>query len=396
MRVSFELTEQLAGGDAVVLAHARFIFSLVCTALLLLGFVACSDSAPQRDAPIVVTIDSTVLAIPDTMPFLNGRTQAVLRDGSHLLDFRTSVLHFARTGAFIRSLGSAGNGPGEFGRLSTIIPLPGDTLLAGMDVQRQRIVILRIPDGALSREVPMPFRFFAGQQWRIRGDTVFMPVTLDANASVLWVPATDSIHRFGSAPTLLEQSTVAYSRGGEPSLAPLDSGWLLLMPADDRLYLTDAAGHARSFVTLPHRQRRGVPSDLVEQTAALTAEANTFLASLSMGITRLSDGSFLVIHADSDFEQVGNQVVYSNTTYWASVVSSDLTRACVDAPIRFPSMDLARVVFDGDTLLLLGRRLEDDMTERATLRRFMIRAEGCRWIALGPPTSPSLMKLNAQ
>jgi hypothetical protein len=323
------------------------------------------------------------------MPFLNGRTQAVLSDGSILLDFRSFVLRFSSTGALIGTLGSAGAGPGEFGRLSAVIALPGDSLIAGVDVQRQRIVVLRIADGSLQREVPMPFRFFAGQQWRIRGDTVFMPVTLDAQPFVRWAVATDAIQRFGSAPTLIDQSTVAYSRGGEPSLAPYKDGWLALMPADDRLYVLDASGVVQSAITLPRRQRRGVPPDLVAQTAALTAESNRFLASLSLGVTQLSDGRYLVVHADSDFEQIGNQVEYTNTTYWASVVSADLTRACVDEPIRFPSVDLSRAVFHGDTLWLLGRTVDGGGMVRATQRRFVVSTEGCEWI---PLTSESVLR----
>ncbi len=334
-------------------------------------------------SPPVTELGSVELAIPDTMPFLNGRTQAVLKDGSILLDFRTSVLRFAPTGAFVGTLGRSGAGPGEFGRLSAVIVLPGDSLVAGVDVQRNRVVVLRLDDGSLQREVPMPFRFFAGQQWRVRGDTVVMSVTLDAQPFVRWILTTDSIERWGSAPTLLGESTVAYSRGGEPSLAPSDDGWLALMPADERLFVTDASGVAQSAVTLPRRQRRGVPSDLVEQTAALTAESSSFLASLSLGVARLSDGNFLVVHADSDFAQVGNQVEYTNTTYWASLVSSDLKSACVDEPIRFPSVDLSRAVFHGDTLLLLARTVEDDGSVRATQRRYVVSGVGCEWTALG-------------
>jgi hypothetical protein len=363
------------------------VFRVTTTALLASTIAACGAESPPRESPLVTQLDSTELAIPDTMPFLNGRTQAVLADGSILLDFRTTALHFSPRGELIRALGRPGGGPGEFGRVSAIIPLPGDTLLAGMDPQRNRIVVLRIADGSLQREVPMPFRFFAGQQWRIRGDTVFMPVTLDAQPFVRWVLATDSLDRWGAAPTLIAQSTSAYSRGGEPSLAPHGAGWVALMPADDRLYVTDAAGVAQSFVTLPRRQRLGVPVDLIEQTAALTAETDRFLASLSMGVTQLSDGSYLVVHADTDFVQAATQVEYSNTTYWASIVSADLSRACVDEPIRFPSVDLARVVFSGDTVLMLARTVHDDGTVRATQRRYKVSSEGCAWTALETPVA---------
>jgi hypothetical protein len=159
------------------------------------------------------------------------------------------------------------------------------------------------------------------------------------------------------------------------------------MPADNRLYITDAAGVAQSFVTLPRRQRLGVPADLIEQTAALTAETDRFLASLSMGVTQLSDGNYLLVHVDTDYVQAATQVEYSNTTYWASIVSADLSRACVDEPIRFPSVDLARVVFSGDTVLLLARTVHDDGSVRATQRRYTVSSEGCAWTALEAPVA---------
>jgi len=166
------------------------------------------------------------------------------------------------------------------------------------------------------------------------------------------------------------------------ALASFGDGWLALMRADERLFVTDASGITQSAVALPRRQRRGVPTDLVQQTAALTAESKTFLASLALGVTRLSDGNYLVVHADSDFEQVGNQVEYTNTTYWASVVSPDLQRGCVDEPITFPSVDLSRAVFHGDTLLLPGRTAEAHGNVRTTQRRYAVSPQGCQWIPL--------------
>lgn len=357
--------------------------------LLSLTLLGCSQMAipDAKSSPRVTELVSIVMAAPDSMPYLYGPAQAVLSNGSVLTEFGTSILRFDANGALIASFGREGKGPGEFVRVSAVITLPGDSLVAGVDARNQRISIFHVEDGALQREIRMPFRFFAGQQWRMHQGAVMMPVSLQEVPFVRWELATDAFAPWGRIPSVFGRSSVAYSRGGEPSLAPSGPRWVVQMPADNRLFITDSTGVAQSFVHLPRRARKGVPDDLLEQTAAMTDSTRTVLASISGGIKQLDDGSYLLVHVDTDYELVGEQVHYVNSVYWVSILSADFSRACVDEPIRFPTIDRARPLFAGDTLMLLARDVDDRGEQSTMLRRYMVSAEGCAWIDTGGLTT---------
>ncbi len=67
----------------------------------------------------------------------------------------THIVEFGPDGRLARVIGRAGEGPGEFGRLRTLIPGPGDTLFAP-DMGQGRITMFG-PDRALAGTLPMPF-----------------------------------------------------------------------------------------------------------------------------------------------------------------------------------------------------------------------------------------------
>ena len=67
----------------------------------------------------------------------------------------TQIAEFGPDGRLARVIGRAGQGPGEFERLRTLIPGPGDTLFAP-DLGQGRITMFG-PDRALAGTLPMPF-----------------------------------------------------------------------------------------------------------------------------------------------------------------------------------------------------------------------------------------------
>ena len=71
----------------------------------------------------------------------------------------TQIAEFGLDGRLTGVIGRAGQGPGEFLRMRTLIPGPGDTLFA-LDFGQGRISMFG-PDRAPAGTLPMPFSFYA-------------------------------------------------------------------------------------------------------------------------------------------------------------------------------------------------------------------------------------------
>jgi hypothetical protein len=364
--------------------------------LFTLGLLAgCGERVVRgSDGPVVTVMDSLVLAQPDsTESFLSLRTHARTNSGELLLETGTAVLQFDPTGALRRVIGREGRGPGEFVRISSIGLLPGDSLFAAVDARRARIVVFGVEDGELRREVVLTSPIFADQQWVPVGDTIVMPAKLAKQAFTSWVTTTDSIWKWGTAPAIIDSSIRAYSQGGEPSVAEHRDGWLALFPADSSLHLLNRDGSLRGFVTLPVKRRLGVPPQLAQRVDEI-AKSDTFrfAASLVLANRRLSSGEYLLMHLDTDTElnrsvndpsSGGVGILYSNMRYWVSLLSADLSRACVDGLVPIDVENVLSPFFRGDTLHFVARRVDDAGQLRSVLYTYRVSGENCNWIPTG-------------
>jgi hypothetical protein len=342
----------------------------------------------------VTVLDSLVLAQPDSLEaFVSLRTQAMTAGGDLLIETGTVVIHFDPAGGLRRVIGRPGNGPGEFVRISSIGLLAGDSLFAAVDARRARIVVFGLADGVLRREVLLTSPFFPDQQWVVRGDTVVMPGKLRAQPFTTWVTTTDSVRHWGAAPPIFHESITAYSQGGEPSLAPREDGWLALFPADPSLHVLDREGGVTGRVALPAKRRLGVPADVADQVAEIAqADSFRFAASLVLANRRLSNGQYLLMHVDADPElnrnvndpsSGGVGVTYSNVRYWVSLLSADLSRACVDGLVPLDVETLLSPFFRGDTLYFVARRVDAAGDLRSVLYSYRVADDGCAWVPTG-------------
>lgn len=339
----------------------------------------------------MVLVDSLVLQQPDSLEsFLPLRTQAFSAAGEILIETGTAILQFAPDGRLRRVLGRSGSGPGEFVRISTIVVLPGDSMVAAVDARRGRIAVFGLGDGQLRREVPIT-PFFPTQQWRIVSDTVVFASKLSPTPFVSWAVPTDQFRSWGAAPSMFAKSLAAYSQGGEPSLAPHARGWVALLPADPALSLFDSAGALAGRVTLPARRRMGVPDDLAEQVARIAKSGNfRYAASLAMAIQQRPDGSYLAVHLDPDvsldsaaYRPDGSAgIEYREMRYWVSLLSKDLTRACLDGRVPVPADNMVVPFFRGDSLYFVLRRLGSGGRLRTVLYRYHVTDRGCDWMPL--------------
>jgi hypothetical protein len=378
---------------------SRPVWSLVESmqrlAILAALLAACRNAADSGGpGPAVTVADSVLLAEPDSIEeFLPLRTQAIALAGDLLLETGTAILHFDRAGHLLRIIGRPGNGPGEFVRISSLGLLSGDSLFAAVDARRARIIIFDLRDGALRREVTLTTPFYPDQQWVVSGDTVVMPGKLQRQPFTTWITTTDSIWHWGAAPPIYDSSLTAYSQGGEPSIAPHDSGWLALFPADPSLHLLSRHGTPLGRVTVPARRRLGVPPDVVDRVAAIAkADDFHFAASLVLANHRQSNGQYLLVHLDAETElnrnvndpsSGGGTVAYSNVRYWVSLLSTDLTRACVDGLVPLNVDNILSPFFRGDTLYFVARRLDPTGRLRSMLYAYGVTDDGCRWIPTG-------------
>ncbi len=105
------------------------------------------SSAPTLDiGKLEGSEDETLFRVVGALRLSDGRV-AVANSGS------AEVRYFGPDGRHLLSSGGEGGGPGEFQRITSLIPLPGDSL-AVVDPFGRRLTVLG-PDGAFAREIPV-------------------------------------------------------------------------------------------------------------------------------------------------------------------------------------------------------------------------------------------------
>jgi len=127
------------------------------------GVEIVTTETPAADVPVFATLDSTPdlrigsVAGPVEEQFGSVRGLAVLSDGgvAVLDDQAAEVRVFGSDGAYVRTVGTKGEGPGEFQAPRSVTRLPGDTL-AVYDYRAARITRFG-PRGSLGRIVTLTF-----------------------------------------------------------------------------------------------------------------------------------------------------------------------------------------------------------------------------------------------
>ena len=145
----------------------------------------------------------------------------------------------------------------------------------------------------------------------------------------------------------------------------------------------DLAGNPRDTFDIPVRVRRGVTAEgLAQFDPGHPPDLDKEMRAISdlKEIWRLPSGDLLFWYQDGSAETRGRNVqVFGDALI--SVVSKDLTRACVDTRVPFPGTEWPRFGISGDTLLALDQATsgEDSLRATTTVRRFAIDTIGCEW-----------------
>ena len=197
--------------------------------------VGCGHSGgwePTADAkvpgPTFRVTDSVSLGTPDSAaigqfaPWFarSGRADILVADAS-----ARHILKFTPTGSLSAIIGRGGDGPGELEAPNQVIALPGDSLLAVGDPNRQRLIIFGM-DGNYRREIVLPTAWISEQvSWR--GDTAVFGLNFSRAMIARWALADSTITMIGRTPSITIQSSPA---DGETAVVATDHGYVALLP----------------------------------------------------------------------------------------------------------------------------------------------------------------------
>lgn len=374
---------------------------------LVLAFTSCSS--PDRDrgaAPLSAgegrlqlnRVGQVVLSEADTAYLAApGLGFVVDRRGSVYLvdDFQSKLMEFGSDGRLIRIFGAPGSGPGEF-RTFERFTYARDKIL--LQATGNRVKAFNRGTGAYLGEFPHSRGFWSG--YAEANDTLYLPLfnygqkkgvfkvswdqilgRLAGNtdpevlANLIDFPPeyleTRSLSDFTNVSIAAWSDTLAAGYAGVPYIV---------------IYRTD--GTPLDTVTVPWLDRRGFPDGWIDRfrlerqlTLAETVEAFSYLN----GLWRMNDGRLVLWHQDNTANPDGINPPMTGKA-WISVLSADLTSACVDAPIEFPGSGWPNIAFFRDTLYAIQQFITPDSTSAQTVvQEFAIDTNDCRWI----PTNPS-------
>jgi hypothetical protein len=295
------------------------------------------------------------------------------------------IFRFDRGGRTSGRIGGPGSGPGEFDVPGVVQVLPGDSLLAVVDISRRALQLFALPSGRYLRQVTLPAQDVGGN-WEVQGGMVRFALHMSPAVVGSWRMTDDSAHGSGATPTALMQAPFAEMAHGRSDLVTTDSGPALLLPTEPGLLLLDAHDAVRGLVRIPVARRRGEPADLFERMAKMGRDPGGFIpfASSADGVHRLSDGAILVAHLDMD-RASGTAMSrgYGGFRLYLSVIAPDLASACVDGEVTIPT-DVPPVPrFSGDTVYFLARVTGADDEVRSVLYALRVDRAGCEWVPTG-------------
>lgn len=355
---------------------------LLAIGLCLLGCSSDEVGQGSADAPPgagleLILVDSVQLQEMDTA-YLAAPANLVSDHAGNLLiadPMNGKVLEFDRAGKFVRSIGRKGKGPGEFKGPVTLVLL-GDSAVAVADWALRRLSVFGRMDGSFIRSIEIDGYPFSMHLLR---DTIWMG---DVNRLTKTSVAGWPIHAdqpFYSGPLPVEYKEYPLLQDMHPYATALriQDGVLVGFSGHSSLFLMNPDGGVRDTVYIPSRTRRGFPSDMARRFTDpdLTSEEVASMASSLMALAPLSSGPIVAVHFDITFKEN-----LTTADGYISLLSSDLKKACVDAPLAFGKDGRPAIAFRGDTLIALEQRVVSDRQAVTTVKSYVLNDSQCRWM----------------
>ena len=359
-------------GRARVLTRGLTLFAM-------LSWIAASGLSAQ---PTVTQRDSIVLEESgDDYLILPGPIVPDGTGGYLVADIRQpTVFHYSAEGRLMQRYGRKGEGPGELNEVSAALPW-GDEHVLVLSWKPFAAQLFQRSNGSFVERYPL--------------DSFVESAT--AHDGDLWLSGPHYAGRSAIRRLKLGDSTAEpvvrlpdeYQAGGPaggifPGISFARWADTLVVGFQPLQYLivADTNGEELDRFVVPSRHRRGGVDDPEAAITEVLERGGQYseifgLFSLTRGVHRRPDGTFVVVHDDLRAEDPP----VSTEALWVTVVDAARTRACVDGVIPLETGSRPSLGFDGDLVLVLDQVLRrgDGTT---VLRRIEVEADGCDWIRL--------------
>lgn len=305
---------------------------------------------------------------------------------SDLVNHRIVV--YPAGGGAPRSFGVRGSGPGELDGPRTINYLDSDSTIAVIDLRNRRLSTFDAISGQF-RSATGTTIGDAGANWIPRAGALWMGAWGAGRVAGVWERDRESFALVGELPEEMGRDAYTVLSHGRPELLGYGDGFLVLLPTQRHLFAMSLRGSLTPIARIPLRQRRGPTDDIFARSARQQAEkgARRFepAGSVVAAFGRSADSSVVVVYLDG--EQVVGQPrspgaqVFGNFRLYVTLLSPDLSRACVDGEIPVETDVLPTVRVRGDSLAVFARYLDSTLTVKTRVALFRMDTTSCEWIS---------------
>lgn len=369
----------------------RMVSGLACVVILV---SACHevDQADDWSGPA-----AGVLRVADTVSLAESDSVFLAKPGLSFLAwddgfvyvtdlFQGRILRFSRDGQLSQVIGRPGSGPGEF-RSFERFTFRHDSLL--VQATATKLQVLDAASGEFRFAKTHPRGFLNSPV--VIGDSIYLPLfdysnqlgVLKTSVAEFLTPGDTAPLHANLLPFPPEYRSHRALWGFTPvSIAPGPENDLLAgYPAVPYLVRYRTDGSPVDTLVIPVRTCRGHPRGWLEQFDghSLTLKQEIEAFSYLNGLWRLTDGSYLLWYQENRINPDGSNPPYFGAAY-LSILSADLTEACVDTPIPFPGTDWPNIAVVGDTILALDQVVGGGSGARSVIRRYLLDATECDWI----------------
>ncbi len=346
---------------------------------------ACRHDTPDtRQADVVLPGDSVVIQEPDSLA-LGRRTPLLLRaaDGRMVLaEFPGKAVYaYAADGSFLGMFGRPGEGPGELRLLTGMGLLPGDSLLAVVDFLRSRLIIYRMDDRTLVRELPLTESLMPVVGWADAGEVAILPMSISPTPFNALNTTTGEIQPWGKVPERWPEINRA-SGYARPVAVPVGERVLTALPFDPMVEWRDRHGSVLTTEPLPRLHRRGEPPDAVKRIRDWQDREEKTLQGFASGLLaghRFSGDRVGLLHADLDAVQDDSDVgsAITSSALYLTILPSGTTRGCTDLRLPIAFTEYSWPTFTGDTIWFLDRTPAADGSAKTMVRGLVVRGSNC-------------------
>ena len=165
-------------------------------------------------------------------------------------------------------------------------------------------------------------------------------------------------------------------------VAPSRDGWVAAYSGTSEIMLLNRDGLVRRVGRLPSGGRPSVTGSIwptLQEDRLPYAELISSVAPMRL-LAEVGTDELLVVHLE--LVRAGRD--NGADAFWASMVRSDLTEACLGPRVQLDGVGQPAFATRGDTLMAVQRKsIGADVA--TTLRRWIVDSDSCEWQPLAPP-----------